>query len=270
VVIGDVPPLAFAAARLAGIPSIAVANFTWDWIYESFPQFNSDATTVLDTVRAAYADATFALRLPFFGGFQPMARVTRDIALVARRGRRPRTETRRALGLSDGLPVVLASFGGHGLGLPYGEIAADGGFTLVVTDHELDRRDTPARVRSVASEELLARDIRYEDLVAASDVVVTKPGYGIVSECLANGAAMVYASRGRFPEEGVLVGEMPRYLRCRAISHDDLFAGRWQSSIEGVLAQPAPPEQMALDGADQAADAILESVRHRSNADDRR
>src|SRR5258707_3772905 len=38
VVVGDIPPLAFAAAGHAGIPSIAVANFTWDWIYNIYPE----------------------------------------------------------------------------------------------------------------------------------------------------------------------------------------------------------------------------------------
>ncbi|HEX6737270.1 MAG TPA: glycosyl transferase, partial [Vicinamibacteria bacterium] len=32
-VLGDVPPLAFAAAAEAGVRSVAVANFSWDWIY---------------------------------------------------------------------------------------------------------------------------------------------------------------------------------------------------------------------------------------------
>src|SRR5687768_5802849 len=33
VVLGDVPPLAFTAAAHAGIPSAAMTNFGWDWIY---------------------------------------------------------------------------------------------------------------------------------------------------------------------------------------------------------------------------------------------
>ena len=31
-VVGDIPPLAFAAAERAGVPGLAIANFTWDWI----------------------------------------------------------------------------------------------------------------------------------------------------------------------------------------------------------------------------------------------
>ena len=38
-----------------------------------------------------------------------------------------------------------------------------------------------------------------------SDVVVTKPGYGIISECLANDTALLYTDRGHFIEYDVLV-----------------------------------------------------------------
>ena len=34
---GDIPPLAFAAAAAAGVPAIALCNFTWDWIYGAYP-----------------------------------------------------------------------------------------------------------------------------------------------------------------------------------------------------------------------------------------
>ena len=44
--------------------------------------------------------------------------------------------------------------------------------------------------------DLYDRGFRYEDLVAAVDVVLTKPGYGIVSECVANDTALLYTSRG--------------------------------------------------------------------------
>src|SRR5262249_46181241 len=63
-VVGDVPPLAFAAAAAAGLPSIAVANFTWDWIYAGHESFGRLAPGVIDVVRRAYAHTSLALRLP--------------------------------------------------------------------------------------------------------------------------------------------------------------------------------------------------------------
>ena len=53
-------------------------------------------------------------------------------------------------------------------------------------------------------------------------MVATKPGYGIIAECVANDTAILYTSRGRFVEYDVMVQEMPRYLRCAFISNEDL------------------------------------------------
>ncbi len=237
-VIGDIPPLAFAAAARAGLPSVALGNFTWDWIYESHPAFASDAPDVVPTVRRAYAQASLALRLPMHGGFGAMPHV-RDIPFIARRSPRDRAEVRRALDLGDDRPVVLASFSWRGVRPPYGELARSPRFALVTA-------------------ELAPAGLRHEDLVAAADVVVSKPGYGIISECLANGAALVYTTRGPFIEQEMLVAEMPRFVRCRHLPFDDLLAGRWDDAIEAVLAQPAPAAPPSLDGAQVAAQLIDE------------
>ena len=80
---------------------------------------------------------------------------------------------------------------------------------------------------------LYASGRRYEDLVRAVDVVVTKPGYGIIAECIANDTALLYTSRGHFVEYDVLVAEMPRWLRCGFIAQDDLRAGRLTGRVVG-------------------------------------
>ncbi len=101
----------------------------------------------------------------------------------------------------------------------------------------------PARTAWCASRGgiLADRGLKYEDLIAAADAVVGKPGYGIVSECVANGAAFLYAPRSRFAEQDVFEREMPGLLRCRRIEKDDLLDGRWREPIEALLAQPPAP-----------------------------
>jgi hypothetical protein len=260
VVVGDVPPLAFAAAARAAIPSIALANFTWDWIYAGYAAFRENAADVLTTIGEAYAKASLALRLPFAGGFETMPTV-RDVPLVARRSRRNRDENRRLLDLDDNRPVVLASFGGHQTAIEYGRIASTNDVTLALTDYEAQSiRELGAydgRLRCFTTAMLDVADIRYEDLVAAADVVVSKPGYGIVSECIANQAALLYTSRGAFGENDVLIAGMTSVLRSRFISQEDLRGGRWEPSILALLAEPAPREQMRSDGAEIVASAIL-------------
>lgn len=242
IVLGDIPPLAFAAALRAGIPSVAVGNFTWDWIYEAYPAFGRLAPDVIPTVQRAYAGATVALRLPLHGGFEPMAAVIRDVPLIARRSTRDPADTRRLVGVSGDRPVVLSSFGMYGIELPYDGIKEAGAFSLLTFDDHLPH------------------GLQYQDLVAAADVVVSKPGYGIVSECVANDTALLYTSRGHFVEYDVFVAEMPRVLRCGYIANDDLLAGRWQRPIEAILSQPPPSERARVDGAPVAAKEIINLV----------
>jgi L-arabinokinase len=259
VVVGDVPPLAFAAARRANVTSIAVANFTWDWIYAGYQRFSIDAPGVLSTIQDAYAQANLALRLPFAGGFETM-RAIRDVPLVARRSRRTRDDNRRLLDLDHARPVVLASFGGHRTAIPFEKIADTHDITLVVTDYESDHQPGGAfdgRLRRFTSAMLEHADIRYEDLVAAADVVVSKPGYGIVSECIANQTALLYTSRGVFAENDILLAGMRPVVRSRFISQDDLRSGQWEGSIRALLDQPPPKEVMSINGAEIAAAAIL-------------
>ena len=59
---------------------------------------------------------------------------------------------------------------------------------------------------------------------------MTKPGYGIISECIANRTAIVYTARGRFAEYEVLVGEMPKYLRAQYLDQQSVKAGRWRAA----------------------------------------
>jgi L-arabinokinase len=259
-VVGDIPPLAFAAAAAAGLPSIALGNFTWDWIYRAYPRFEETAPGVISQIGEAYAAAGRVLRLPFHGGFESVQAPIEDLPLVARRAGRGRDDTRRLLHLGREELVVLASFGGHQVVLPMSDLGQQKRFTLLVTDHEVPDQphDTHPSVRWFRRADLTARGVRYEDLVAAADVVVAKLGYGIVSECIANDTALLYTSRGRFPEQEVFMAELPRVLRCRVINQDDLREGRWVEGVDAVVAQPSPPAQMNADGAERAADAILD------------
>jgi L-arabinokinase len=258
VVIADAPPLACAAAARVGIPSIVVGNFTWDWIYGGYgDRFAAEAPTVIPTISDAYSRAAGALRLPMHGGFEAVARVT-DVPFVARHARPDlrREDVLTKLGLPTVRPLALSSFGGYGLDrfdLSSLDCLEEWTIVLTGTDPPSSGAEGIAFVRESM---IYDSGLRYEDLVAACDVVVTKPGYGIISECIANGTAMLYTSRGAFREYDVLVREMPRYLRCAFIDSQSLLAGRWLTSLDALLAAAPPPERPRTDGADVVAERI--------------
>ena len=237
VVIADLPPLGIAAAHAAGVPAIAYGNFTWDWIYAGY----EGGATVARAIGDVYARTTLALRLPMWGGFATMKNI-RDIPFAARHATKAPDDTRRALGIPLREPTVLASFGGYGV---------EGASKPAIPGyHFLWPGD-------VDEDAMYEKGFRYEDLVGAVDVVVTKPGYGIISECIANDTAMLYTSRGDFREYPVLVSEMPKYLRCEFIEQEDLFSGNWKPALDRLLAKTEPPIKPATDGAQVAAQAII-------------
>lgn len=262
-VVADIPPLGLEAARLAGVPAVALGNFTWDWIFRDYP----GGAAAADAIGEAYRRAGRALRLPLHGGFETFPEVV-DIPLVARRARHAPEETRARLGLPAGR-LALVSFGGYGVsGIDLDALSRTEGWTLLVSASvpfgpggvPLAEASARGALHPLDEPAMYAMGLRYEDVVAAVDVVVTKPGYGIISECAANDTALLYTDRGHFIEYDVLVREMPRYLRCAYLPQAALLTGHWQDALDALAAAPPAPPAPRVDGAAVAADWILQQL----------
>jgi hypothetical protein len=256
IVLGDIPPLAFAAARAAGVAAIGLGNFSWDWVYAHLAQRRVGLADAAAWARAEYRSAALLLRLPFAGDLRAFPEIA-DIPLVARRPRLEKSEARRRLGL-DERPAVLLAFGGIGFpGLKLAAFASLRDYQVLLPGPP---RAAPGAlqgsVRLLAGEQLDAAGVAFPDLVRAADVVVTKPGYGIVSDCIGAGTRLVYTERGDFPEYPIMVAEMTSYLPAVHVSNEDLRQGRVGPALAQVLAMPWPPPPR-MDGAAVAAERIL-------------
>lgn len=245
-VVSDVAALPCAAAAAAGIPAVILSNFTWDWIYEGFLDEEPGFAAAIAWQRSCYQQAQLGLRLPFPGPL-PVAEVI-DLPLVARRSRRPAAEVLRQLGVREGERLALLSFGGFGL-----------------EEASLERLETLDGWVLLAEDPLVAINprlrplpagIAYAELVNAADAVVTKPGYGIVAECLAHQTPVLYTPRGNFREQPLLIAGLKRYGRAVEIDNRRLRCGDFKESFEQLLALPQPVETLAATGAEAAADHL--------------
>lgn len=262
-VVSDAPALACAAADAAGIPAVVCGNFTWDWIYEAYRDAAPEAGALIARLQDLYARADAGWCLPLGGGFDAVPRIV-DLPFVARHSRRDRTreELRAELDLPPDRPLALVSFGGYGVhDLPLERLDCTPDWGIVVTAPQARMPPLPRGVLALVEERLYRAGLQYQDIIRAVDVVVSKPGYGIISDCIANGAAMLYTPRGNFPEYDVMVAEMPRFLRCRHLTLDDFFDGRWKEGLDAVIAQAPAPDAPRTDGAQVAAGLILDAVR---------
>ncbi len=252
-VFADIPAMAFDIAAALDVPGVAMTNFAWDWIYADYARELAGFAPLVAALRAAYRRATVLYRLPLHGGLDEAFPHIVDVPFVARRASLPREVVRRRLALPADRRLVLLSFGG--LGLTLEAVPALDGVGFVSTGGAAGRAG-PRGCTVLGHDALQAAGVRYEDLVGAVDAVITKPGYGIVAECLANRTPVVYTARGRFAEYDVLVAGLRRHAAHAYLSNDDLRAGRWQAALEAAWAMPYP-EPVRADGAAVVADALL-------------
>jgi hypothetical protein len=248
-VVADISPFGLRAAAGAGLPSVLVANFTWDWIYERLPE----APEALVSLGREMADdfAAAGLRIDAEPCCVPTPGAV-AVAPVARAPRLPRAAVRSELEIPDHAPLVLASMGG--IRFRYGRLehladAADGTWVVVPGGAESLRR----RGRLV----LLPFHSRHyhPDLVGAADVVVGKLGYSTVAEASRAGTAMAYVARPGFPESTVLAHFVERHLNARELDSGAFESGDWLPTVETLLERGRRPPT-SNDGAAAAAAAI--------------
>jgi UDP:flavonoid glycosyltransferase YjiC (YdhE family) len=251
-VLSDVSYLAIEAGARAEVPAIALASLTWDGILAGLGgRPGPEAESVLGTIRAAYARATLVIR-PTPGLPLPANLTVADVGPIAETPAADRPRLRANLGAAPGERVVLVGFGGIPLAsLPLPRLAGLAGYRFVV-DGPVGSPDG-GRIHPVASASL-----PFRALLASCDVVVTKPGYGIVVEAVAAATPVVYVRRGNFADEPELVAYAHRHGRAAELLAEDLHAGRWRAALEAASTAPHPRAAApALTGADEAARAIV-------------
>ena len=78
--------------------------------------------------------------------------------------------------------------------------------------------------------------------------VVTKPGYGIVADCLANRVAVLFTDRGPFREYDVLAEALPRLGRARYVPRADVLAGQLGPHLDALARASTRSWTSTLDG----------------------
>jgi UDP:flavonoid glycosyltransferase YjiC (YdhE family) len=248
-ILGDIPPLCFEIADGAKIPSIAITNFTWNWIYRAYLNDFPGFLRLVEEMEAFYRKATFALILPFASQLDLFSQCKR-IPWITRVSSLTKEQARAKFGLPPYATIVLLSFGGLGLNrFPFDRLTRLPEFFFVATG---TRKQVGRNAVTVPDTQR-----RYEDLVRAVDVVVTKPGYGIVADAMAHQVPVLYTDRGDFPEYRLLVDALNKMTTAELIPQADLLSGELRHHLRRLLAKEPhwPPAQ--LNGAEVAAAEIL-------------
>ena len=246
----DISPLGIAAAQRAGIPSVLIENFTWDWIYDGY-----EDRRLAEHARwfeAAFAAADHHIQCEPVCAPVPTAT---GVPPICRPPRHSREGTRASLGIPPQAPMVLLSMGGTATAYTSFETLASRPDAWVVV---------PGGAQSSTRKQnllLLPKDSEFfhPDLVLASDVVVGKLGYSTVAEVHHAGVPLAFIDRPRFAEAAVLARFAREHLACAHVPRAVFDGGHWlEPVLELATHKPAPTARP--NGAMLAARSILSIV----------
>lgn len=248
-VYGDIPPLATAIAEAAGIPCWMEGNFGWDFIYRPFGEA---FLPLVEWIEDLYHRCDRLFQLPMH---EPMLAFPHR-QLVGLTGGDPLLEVdqvRQEVGLDPQRPTVLLTFGGFGISnFPYPELGSFPDWQFISFD--ADAPDLPNLMR------LDGTRWRPVDVMPACDRVVSKPGYGTISEALRVGVPLCCVTREGFAESQILMEGLRQYGRHQIISQEHFFNHPWEFLNQPVV-EPQDPDGIDRQGNRTIAQEIYTLLR---------
>ena len=251
-VLCDIAPLGIAAADEAGLPSVLIENFTWDWIYSGYLQERPEFAPAIAYLSDMYRRANLHIQT------EP-ACLPGNVDLIAppvsRKPRKSRQAIRNELRLPQDARIVLITMGGVQGQFPFLErLSGDPGCYFVIpgASERMERR---------ANLILLPHHSRFyhPDLVAASDLVVGKIGYSTLAETYHAGVPFAYVSRARFREAPVLASFVEEHMPGGSIAPAEFESGVWGKRLHEFFVT-SKVERHDPNGAEVIARFLLERL----------
>ncbi len=289
-VFSNVGYLPLAGAQQLGIPSAALCSLNWFDIYRHFcvpHPVHPDRTTSHSTrlsanasqvagyehvegrgvhastssvrtvdeiiagqICASYANANAFLRTTPGMEMAALPNLI-PVAPIAAIGENKRDELNRRLRLSKEEKLVLVSMGGIAGRLPMERWPRIDGVRWLVQDSWQVAHPDAIVLESLA--------MSFGDLLASSDALLCKPGYGSFVEAACSGIPVLYVSRADWPESAALTDWLQTHGACREISRDQLESGAVAQELVGLWSAP-PPALTSAAGASQVADWLIDNL----------
>ena len=197
-VLCDISALGVAVAKRAGVPSVLIENFTWDWLYSFHHETHPGLVKHSRFHQDIYANTDFHIQTtPCCSPKEvdlhcgPIFRRTREHAHLTRR-----------LFCDNSKKLVLITLGGIGFTPSFVDLLSRRtDFFFLFSGMQSDA--TPCvNVRFLGKDS----DYYHPDLINCADLVVFKSGYSTLAECYQSGTPSLCIQREGFAEWQYLNG----------------------------------------------------------------
>ncbi len=251
-IVSDITPFAFEIAKHSNVPSVAVSNFTWYDIYEQYlgcsPSFKPYLEEILE--QYSYADLLIALQPSMEMNFFPNKT---EVPVTGRVGRSRKDDVLSYYSIDKNKNLGLIYTGDFGMNSATWQKLSSfsdweflGLYQLPTSSsnfHLMDKKSFP-----------------YQDLVSTVDCVISKIGYGVVSECFLNGTPLIYLPRNHFAEYPVLEKAVQKWGMGYCLSQEQYYSLEWNNALKNVEQKKNCPPLFS-SGAPVAAELIQSLIR---------
>jgi hypothetical protein len=249
-VICDISPLGILVAGRAGVPSILIENFMWDWLYEGYLEEMPGLGQHIAHLGRLFEEADFHIQT------EPVClRVPADLTTspVSRTPRVPREKLRESLGIPGDRKMVMITMGGTPEHYPFVQ------HLKKLPDVCFVLSGGGARMQSCENLVFLPQDSEFfhPDVVQASDGIIGKAGYSTIAEVYYAGVPFGYIPRKGFRESKALESFIRKEMPAVPLDADDFYSGEWLSLLPRLLGLPTVRRE-APRGAEQAARFVYE------------
>ncbi|MCK5843489.1 MAG: hypothetical protein KAG97_02200, partial [Victivallales bacterium] len=254
-VVADIPAIPLLSAQRARIPNIAIGNFSWDWIYEAYAKADFHWEFFVEKFRTVYELTDLLLRLPFAPPMEVFPN-RKDIPLLASPGSscREKIVDMSYNDISTDKPWILLSFTSLEL-----EFQALENIRALSHEYEFFCVE-PLHYKGSCIHSISRNTASFADILASCDIVISKPGFGLVSECIVNNKPLIYSDRGDFAEYPYLVEGIEKYLRNTHLPSEQLYAGDFFQALEEIKTAPESIETIESGGAEMIAEELLRTL----------
>ena len=222
-ILSDITPQPFIVVDELNIPGIAISNFTWHFIF--YHLFGDTPAT--ERIKEAYQHAGLALVLPFNEEMN-FFRKKKEISLVSREITVDRYGMRKKCGVSDTELLVHV-----GVGLSF-DPSYMGGMKKIDIPNVKFLVSFNAELPFENVIRIPNNETEAQNYIAMCDLVVSKAGYGIVSEAIRAKVPMFLLKRDGFKEDEMTGNKVEALGIGQFISEKSFLDGDWIDRLNEV------------------------------------
>lgn len=208
-VLSDISPLPFQPASNLDIPSIGISNFTWYTAYQGLVE-----ETELTPLKEAYSKMTYFFALA--GSNEECGSEAEQYGIFSRKVDLSEiNRIRNQIDKSHEKKIVFL-----GLGMKIDQATLD---ILPIWDSPdiefIVSSNVPVVRKNV--QQIPSGYVETQNYIAASDLVITKAGWGMVGEALNNNVSLLILERPSMNEDQSTINYLKKYNACEVIDWNE-------------------------------------------------